>query len=40
MQRKLWNKDYILLLQGNAISLFPMLYICFHRDTKAFISTH
>ncbi|MBO5323878.1 MAG: MFS transporter [Oscillospiraceae bacterium] len=31
---------YLVFSAGGVISLFPMLYICFHRDTKAFISTH
>lgn len=31
---------YLVFAAGGAISLLPMLYICFHRETKAFISTH
>jgi hypothetical protein len=25
---------------GNAISLIPMLYMCFHPNTKEFVLTH
>ena len=38
--KKLWNKDFVLLLQSKAISLAPMLYLCFHPRTKAFILAH
>ena len=29
---------YIIFVVGNAISLIPMLYLCFHRETKRFIT--
>ena len=31
---------YIIFAVGNAISLVPMLYLCFHRETKRFIIEH
>ena len=31
---------HLVFAAGSAISLIPMLYICFHKDTKTFISTH
>ena len=64
MTKKLWNRDFILLLQGTAlsaviygflggvfplylvfaagtlISLAPMLYLCFYRETKRFVLEH
>jgi MFS family permease len=31
---------YLVFAVGSAISLIPTVYVCFHRDAKAFISTH
>ena len=31
---------YLVFAVGNAISLVPMLYMCFHRHTKEFVLTH
>ena len=31
---------HLVFAAGSAISLIPMIYICFHKDTKNFISTH
>lgn len=31
---------YLIFAVGSAISLIPTVYVCFHRDAKAFISTH
>ena len=31
---------YLVFAIGNAISLFPMLYLCFHTETKRFILEH
>ncbi len=31
---------YLVFIVGNAISLIPMLYLCFHSRTKKFILTH
>lgn len=31
---------YLVFAAGSILSLFPMMYMCFHRQTKAFILTH
>ena len=31
---------YLVFAAGSALSLIPMLYVCFHKNTKEFISTH
>ena len=31
---------YIVFIAGNVLSLLPMLYLCLHKKTKEFISTH
>ena len=31
---------YIIFAIGNAISLVPMLYMCFHPETKRFVLEH
>ena len=31
---------YIIFAAGNAISLIPMLYMCFHKQVKRFILEH
>ena len=31
---------YIIFALGNSISLIPMLYVCFHKETKRFILEH
>jgi MFS family permease len=31
---------YLVFAAGNAISLIPMLYMCFHPNTKEFVLTH
>lgn len=31
---------YLVFAAGSIISLAPMMYMCFHRDTKAFVLTH
>ena len=31
---------YIVFSVGSILSLFPMLYLCFHPRTQAFITTH
>lgn len=31
---------YLVFAAGGAISLIPMIYVCFHKEIKAFVSTH
>ena len=31
---------YLIFAVGSVLSLVPMLYLCFHRQTKAFILEH
>ena len=31
---------YLVFAIGNAIALIPTLYVCFHKETRTFISTH
>jgi MFS family permease len=31
---------YIVFVAGNAISIIPMVYLCFHRNVKEFILKH
>ena len=31
---------YLVFAVGSIISLFPMLYMCFHKQTKTFIMTN
>lgn len=31
---------YLVFIAGSALSLIPMLFVCFHRNTKTFVLTH
>ena len=31
---------YIVFAAGNTLSLLPMMYLCFNKQTKAFITEH
>ena len=31
---------YLVFIAGSALSLIPMLFVCFHRNTKNFVLSH